>query len=57
MEEIEKASLDAQLAVLKAFTKSAQGGSVEGPLKLAEAYAWIIRPDQSHGSVNISVSK
>ncbi len=53
-EELQQAWVDTRMAVLQAIDAQVSGGKVTGDsasqaLDLAEAYAWLTRPDQAHG--------
>ncbi len=53
-EELQQGWIDARLAVLRAVETLVSTGTVTGDtssqaLDLAEAYAWLTRPDQAHG--------
>ncbi len=53
-EELQQAWVDTRLAVLQAIDAQVSGEQVTGDnasqaLDLAEAYAWLTRPDQAHG--------
>lgn len=46
--ELLAAQTDAQLALLKAIEKNANSAGSNAALRLAEAYAWLQAPRQSH---------
>ncbi len=53
-EELQQAWINTRLAVLQAIETQVGGESVSADgasqaLDLAEAYAWLTRPDQAHG--------
>jgi uncharacterized protein YecT (DUF1311 family) len=53
-EELQQAWINTRLAVLQAIESQVGGESVapdgsSQALDLAEAYAWLTRPDQAHG--------
>ena len=53
-EELQQSWVDARMAVLRAIDAQVSGEKVSGDnasqaLDLAEAYAWLTRPDQAHG--------
>jgi hypothetical protein len=53
-EELQQAWVDTRLAVLQAIDAQVMGDKVTADsasqaLDLAEAYAWLTRPDQAHG--------
>ena len=53
-EELQQAWIDTRMAVLRAIDAQVSNGKVTGDnastsLDLAEAYAWLTRPDQAHG--------
>jgi hypothetical protein len=53
-EELQQAWINTRLAVLQAIDEQVGSGSVTADnasqaLDLAEAYAWLTRPDQAHG--------
>ncbi len=53
-EELQQAWINTRLAVLQAIesqvgSENVSGDSASQALDLAEAYAWLTRPDQAHG--------
>ncbi len=51
-EELQQAWINTRLAVLQAIDVQVGNGKADGAsqaLDLAEAYAWLTRPDQAHG--------
>ncbi len=53
-EELQQAWVDTRMAVLQAIDAQMNNGKLDGDnaslaLDLAEAYAWLTRPDQAHG--------
>jgi hypothetical protein len=53
-EELQQTWVDTRMAVLRAIDAQVSGEKVTGDnasqaLDLAEAYAWLTRPDQAHG--------
>ncbi len=53
-EELQQAWIDTRMAVLQAIDAQMNNGKLDGDsaslaLDLAEAYAWLTRPDQAHG--------
>lgn len=51
-EELQQAWINTRLAVLQAIDEQVGSGKADGAsqaLDLAEAYAWLTRPDQAHG--------
>ena len=53
-EELQQAWIDTRMAVLLAIDAQMNNGKLDGDsaslaLDLAEAYAWLTRPDQAHG--------
>ncbi len=53
-EELQQAWVDTRMAVLQAIDAQVNNGKLDGDsaslaLDLAEAYAWLTRPDQAHG--------
>ncbi|MDQ3895982.1 MAG: hypothetical protein M3326_01820 [Actinomycetota bacterium] len=53
-EELQQAWINTRLAVLQAIDAQVSNGNVtvdnaSQALDLAEAYAWLTRPDQAHG--------
>jgi hypothetical protein len=53
-EELQQTWVDTRMAVLRAIDAQVSGDKVTGDnasqaLDLAEAYAWLTRPDQAHG--------
>jgi hypothetical protein len=53
-EELQQTWVDTRMAVLQAIDAQVRGEKVTGDnasqaLDLAEAYAWLTRPDQAHG--------
>ncbi|MDQ4071186.1 MAG: hypothetical protein M3203_17215 [Actinomycetota bacterium] len=53
-EELQQAWIDTRMAVLRAIDAQMDNGKLDGDngslaLDLAEAYAWLTRPDQAHG--------
>lgn len=53
--EIVQAAEEARLAILKAITEAAPNCQVHRLAGLAEAYAWVMYPNQSHGG-SVSVT-
>ncbi len=56
-EELQQAWIDTRMAVLQAIDAQMNNGKLDGDsaslaLDLAEAYAWLTRPDQAHGKGN-----
>ncbi len=53
-EELQQTWIDTRMAVLQAIDAQMNNGKLDGDsaslaLDLAEAYAWLTRPDQAHG--------
>jgi hypothetical protein len=45
-------SAEAQQAIIDQIAKSAPGASVPNLLRLAEAYAWVVAPNNTHGGTS-----